>query len=86
MAGIVPQQSQVLINTEISNKIYIMGKDLLASKVYRLSSSFKLLFRLMPTKENKNKDIVKPYPRKILLKTLYTSIIIVKTIIKKTII
>ena len=47
-----------------------MGKDFLASKVYRLKRSFKLLFRLMPTKENKNKDIVKPYPRKILLKTL----------------
>ena len=60
MEGIVPQQSQVLISIEISNKIFIIGKDLFDSNAYNLSKSFILLFLLMPTKENKTKDMVKP--------------------------
>ena len=70
MDGIVPQQSQVLIKTEINNSIWIIGKDLLDSKIYSLIKSFRLLSLFRPTKENKIKDKVNPYPKKILVKTL----------------
>ena len=70
MDGIVPQQSQVLIKTEINNSIWIIGKDLLDSKIYSLIKSFRLLSLFRPTKENNIKDKVNPYPKKILLKTL----------------
>lgn len=70
MDGIVPQQSQVLIKTEINNSIWIIGKDLLDSKIYSLIKSFRLLSLFRPNKENKIKDKVNPYPKKILLKTL----------------
>ena len=53
MDGIVPQQSQVLIKTEINNSIWIIGKDLLDSKIYSLIKSFRLLSLFRPTKENK---------------------------------
>lgn len=45
-----------------------------------------VLFLFKPIKENKIKEIVKPYPKKILLKTLNISIVIVIIIMKKILI
>lgn len=70
MAGIVPQQSQVLIKIAINKRILIIVKDLFDSKIYNLDKSFRLLPLFRPTKENKIKVSVRPYPKKILLNTL----------------
>lgn len=82
----MPQLNQTLIKIEINNKICIMGKLLFDSKVYSLRRSFIFLFLFIPIKENRIKEIVKPYPRKISLKTLNINIMIVITIIKKILI
>jgi len=82
----VPQLNQTLIKIEINSKICIMGKLLFDSKAYSLRRSFMFLFLFKPIKENKIKEIVKPYPRKISLKTPNINIMIVITIIKKILI
>ena len=82
----MPQHSQALIKTEINNKISMIGKDLLDSNAYSLRRSFTVLLLFTPTKENRIKEIVNPYPRKILLNTLYINMIIVSIIIKKILI
>ena len=64
----------------------MIGKDFLDSNAYILRRSFIVLFLFTPTKENRIKEIVKPYPRKILLNTLYINMIIVSIIIKKILI
>ena len=72
--GIVPQDSHELMSIPIRTIIKIMFKDFFVSVQYKSIIFLSEYPFLIPMNVKNNRDIVSPYPKNILFKTLNTNI------------